>query len=110
MAIPTRSPLLKPPRVEFVEAGVAFGDDVVLVGIVLEPVSTPVPVLAGPPVTAGIVADPPNGVTDVPPYWLTCGFKGQLMSNDRNICQGPTIVAKSDCATDISADSQKPKP
>ena len=69
--IPTNSAVVKLPKVELVDVEVAFGDVVVLVGVVFEPavaVTTPAPVFA---VTAGVVAYPPKGVTEVPPYWLT---------------------------------------
>lgn len=53
------------------------GDGLEPVDVGLAPavgVTTPAPVLTAFPVTAGVVANPPKGVTDVPPYWLTCQF------------------------------------
>ena len=70
--MPIKAGVLKLPKVESVDE-VAFGEVVELVGVVFEPavaVTTPAPVLAALPVTAGVVANPPKGVTEVPPYWL----------------------------------------
>jgi hypothetical protein len=67
------SALVKPGMTELDDVEVAVGDVVVLVGDGFEPavaVTPPAPVLAGLPVTAA-VANPPKGVTEVPPYWLT---------------------------------------
>jgi len=71
--MPTNSALLKLPKVEL-DVEDVVGDVLELVGVGLEPavaVTTPAPVLAAVPVTAGVVANPPKGVTEVPPYWLT---------------------------------------
>lgn len=72
--MPTNSALVKLPKLELADVEVVIGAVVVPVGVVCElavAVTTPAPVLAGFPVTAGVVANPPKGVTEVPPYWLT---------------------------------------
>jgi hypothetical protein len=69
--MPINSALLKLPKAEL---DVEVGDVLELVGVGLEPavaVTTPAPVLTAFPVTAGVVADPPKGVTEVAPYWFT---------------------------------------
>jgi len=91
--MPMKAGVLKSPKVEL-DVDDFVGDVLEPVGVGFEPavgVTTPAPVLTAPPDTAGVVANPPKGVTEVPPYWLT-------------------IVAKSDTATDTSAVSQNGNP
>jgi hypothetical protein len=71
ITMPINSGVLKLPKVEL---DVEVGDVLELVGVGLEPavaVTTPAPLLTAFPVTAGVAADPPEGVTEVPPYWFT---------------------------------------
>ena len=72
--IPAKAALLKPLIIVF-DVEEFVGDELELVGVGFEPavgVTTPAPVLTAFPVVAGVVANPPKGVSAVPPYWLTC--------------------------------------
>jgi hypothetical protein len=81
MAKTTMPPTIMPIRAGVLKGKVLLDDEELLVGEVVElvgvgfepavGVTTPAPVLPAFPVTDGVVANPPKGVTEVPPYWLT---------------------------------------